>query len=223
MIQRLRCDRVAYVYAITHIASGMAYIGSTWSIRLRWIDHRRRLRQGIHHCRYLQRAWTKHGPAAFSFTVLDLVAVESHADRLTVERAWIGKAARYNTLGVHSDRASFAHADETKAKLRAINLGKTYSVESKLKRSVATKGRKRNPEATAKTAEFWTGRKHSEEAKARMSASAKARKKSNAPGYWAGRTRPAETKAKMTASQTARWAKMRETEQTPQLALPLRS
>jgi group I intron endonuclease len=225
IVPKTHFPRTTYIYAITHDASGKAYIGSTWSYKLRWIDHRRRLSQGIHHCVYLQRAWTKYGLEAFSFVLLDAKDVETAAERLALEREWITKAPRYNTVGISEDGTSFSLSEATRAKLRALNLGKKQSKESKLKRSLATKGRKRNPEASAKTAEFWTGRKHSEEAKARMSASAKARKKTDRPGYWAGKTRPQDTKAKMTASQIARWASRREVagQENHQMALPLHS
>ena len=213
--------RTVHIYAISHLDSGKSYVGSTWNLKLRWIDHRRRLRNGTHHCRYLQRAWIKHGKDAFSFTVLETIAVSTPVERLALERKWIAQEPRYNTIGISEDGASFSVGEETRAKLRALNLGKKQSDESRLKRSLATKGRKRDPEATAKTAEFWTGRKHSDESRARMSASAKARKKSDTPGYWAGKTRPEATKAKMTASQTSRWAARRR--EPSQLALPLQS
>ena len=222
---KVHFPRVVYIYAIAHVASGKSYIGSTWNLKLRWIDHRRRLRNGAHHCRYLQRAWIKHGKEAFCFSVLEVIAVHSPAERLTLEREWITKAPRYNTVGISEDGTSFSLAAETRAKLRAANLGKKTSEEIRQKQSISSKGHKKNPGHGAKIAEFWTGRKHSDEARARMSASAKARKKSDRPGYWAGKTRPAETREKMTASHTARWAARRQAEaaKSHQMALPLHS
>ena len=59
------------VYAITCLPTGKQYIGSAaQSFRIRWNLHRSRLRRGIHHSRYLQRAWVKYGEDAFEFRVL---------------------------------------------------------------------------------------------------------------------------------------------------------
>ena len=55
-------------------------------IPTRWSNHRQLLRAGKHHSRKLQRAWTKHGEAAFSFDVLELCDEDQAEAR---EQHWI--------------------------------------------------------------------------------------------------------------------------------------
>lgn len=62
------------VYAIIHTATGRAYVGCSGDIDARWLWHQQHLAAGRHHSRQLQRAWTAHGSAAFTFAVLEDVA-----------------------------------------------------------------------------------------------------------------------------------------------------
>lgn len=59
------------IYAIEHIASGRVYIGSSADIPQRWYQHRHSLDKGKHGSPHLQRAWSKYGPDAFEFYVLE--------------------------------------------------------------------------------------------------------------------------------------------------------
>jgi len=72
-----------------------------------------------------------------------------------------------------SGRTGFKHSDETKAKLRAINLGKKHSDETKAKLRAISLGKKQPPrtaETKAKISAAKMGSKHSDETKAKMSA-----------------------------------------------------
>src|SRR5258706_16357625 len=75
------------IYAITHIASGKQYIGSTESFGRRWSDHLYQLEARRHHSRYLQRAWLKSGKDAFRFDILEHVPVV--ADLFGREQWWL--------------------------------------------------------------------------------------------------------------------------------------
>jgi hypothetical protein len=59
------------IYIIYNVLSGHCYIGSSNNIKSRWQCHRRDLRNGKHHSRYLQSAWEKYGPSAFVFEVIE--------------------------------------------------------------------------------------------------------------------------------------------------------
>jgi len=56
------------VYSIKNIVTGQSYIGSTKNYKNRLKGHLSLLRRGVHHCRWLQNSWTKHGEASFMLT-----------------------------------------------------------------------------------------------------------------------------------------------------------
>jgi group I intron endonuclease len=116
--------RTAFIYAITNTKTGGTYIGSTWYLKRRWVTHRNILRAGTHHCKRLQRAWTKHGEATFAFSVLESQDVSSNKERFTLECAWLAKGRSYNTVIVGHDGTSFARDEATKqaTKRRSIEL-----------------------------------------------------------------------------------------------------
>lgn len=59
------------IYCIRCLISGKRYIGSSKAIRMRWSHHRNSLRRGKHTSPRLQKAWNKHGEAAFVFEVIE--------------------------------------------------------------------------------------------------------------------------------------------------------
>jgi group I intron endonuclease len=75
------------VYAIRHVASGCAYVGSARNIYSRWRGHKADLRLNRHHCQYLQNAWNKYGEASFVFEVLEVCLPDPIALRHR-EEAW---------------------------------------------------------------------------------------------------------------------------------------
>lgn len=74
------------VYAIEQVGTGRLYIGSSVQIFRRWYGHRRNLNRGLHHSSFLQNAWTKHGPEAFEFGILEEC---ERADLLAKEQVYI--------------------------------------------------------------------------------------------------------------------------------------
>src|SRR6185437_2010473 len=75
------------IYTITNKVTGMVYIGQSINIRIRWMNHRRGLRDGTHRNIYLLNAWRKYGETAFEFAVhrdLSHVAPEDLASYLNV-------------------------------------------------------------------------------------------------------------------------------------------
>lgn len=59
------------IYSIGQIGTNRLYIGSSADISNRWYIHRRELRLGRHHSPFLQNAWSKYGPDAFEFCILE--------------------------------------------------------------------------------------------------------------------------------------------------------
>ena len=62
------------VYAIRHVNSGRAYIGSSVDIRRRLCAHRRELQKGRHHATQLQVVWNADGSDAFVVEILETCA-----------------------------------------------------------------------------------------------------------------------------------------------------
>lgn len=63
---------MAFVYRIVNYKHKSAYIGSTCKTPdYRWMVHRKDLKAGLHHSRFLQRAWEKYGKEFFIFEVLE--------------------------------------------------------------------------------------------------------------------------------------------------------
>lgn len=74
------------VYAITHLASGRSYVGSTTNLSKRWSRHRQELRDGIHRNAHLQAAWELYGAEAFAWRIL---AICEPAFRIELEQRFI--------------------------------------------------------------------------------------------------------------------------------------
>ncbi len=119
---------------------GRQYAGSAKDIRARWSMHRHELRKGVHHSRFLQRAWKKHREDAFIFRVIEECDPERCLER---EQFWIDTLAPVfdmhllarSPLGVKRSAETRAklsklasarippmsgnrHTEETKAKMR---------------------------------------------------------------------------------------------------------
>jgi group I intron endonuclease len=115
--------RTLYIYSITHIDSGKCYIGSTWNTKVRFRQHKRFLRKGIHHCAYLQRSWDKYGKDAFEFAIVHAQDIEK-PQRDPIEIEWIAKLATFNTYKVNASRQTFEHDESSKQKIREANLAR---------------------------------------------------------------------------------------------------
>lgn len=69
------------LYAIIHVPTNKAYVGSSVNIQRRKKEHLRMLRNGSHHCAYLQNAWAKYGEKEFVFKqILQTVDKDSARD-----------------------------------------------------------------------------------------------------------------------------------------------
>lgn len=64
------------IYRIIDTVENKSYIGKSKDIKTRIRKHQYRLKKGIHHNRYLQRAWDKHGQSEFVFEILEECEVE---------------------------------------------------------------------------------------------------------------------------------------------------
>ena len=138
------------IYQILNTVNGKRYIGSAKSFKVRWAKHRGDLRLERHHSAYLQRSWKTHGPDSFSFEIIELCEV---ADLISREQAWIDSLLpEYNVSPTAANCTGVKHSDATK-----------------LKHSLARKGKKASPETVAKR----VGQKRTVEQRAKFSAAQK--------------------------------------------------
>lgn len=168
------------IYLITHIESGLKYVGQSIDIKKRWREHSRASalsRLGL--------AIKAHGWTAFTTEVIEHCEYEA-LDQ--AELRWISFHNCIHPLGLNlaiGGGHSLHHA-ESRAKMSASQKGVLHTPETKAKISLACKarmtdeekanlstklkGRQRSADATEKTAAAHTGMKRSDEAKAKMAA-----------------------------------------------------
>lgn len=188
------------IYAIRNTANGRVYVGSAVNLRRRLRIHRWHLDRGDHHSIKLQRAWRKHGFAAFAFEIVEEVRETSAL--LEREQHYIDGMNAFGRGYNMAPRAGspmlgVKHSDEAKRKISAA----FKSVPKKT--PLVKKGQKLPPEWIANAAEGQRGRKLSSQTKALISARAKGNTK------WLGRKHSPESIEKMKAAHQARWAALR--------------
>lgn len=152
------------VYEIKNRLNGKAYGGSSANIEGRWREHRRMLRNGQHHCAYLQNAWDKYGKDVFEFTILEVI--EGLGERLAAEQAWLdehfAQGTCYNVAitagprGPLSGRTrhkmsvakmgnknalGYKHTEVARRKMAAAKMGNTLTDEHKQKIREPMKGK----------------------------------------------------------------------------------
>lgn len=183
------------IYKIRNIVNNDFYVGSTIDSRVRFQDHRRKLRKGKHKNLHLQAAWNKYGEDCFRFEIVEIV---SSQDKLfEVEQRWlaehVGKDYCYNFASdAFAPMRGRKHSEETICKLKQAaqktprgkehyRYGKTLDEEIRKKIGDTQRGVSKAPRVI------------SEEGKAKIRKAAEAGHYSN----WKGKTHSEESKAKM--------------------------
>lgn len=153
----------AFVYVATHRETLRHYVGKALDTRRRWNEHvTKTARRGT----AFGNAIRKYGRDAFDWLIVE--AVESEQEAYELEAWWIGylrshvKGFGFNLTT--AARGSHTLAESTKAKLRAANLGKKASSETRQRMSAAGRGKKKGPRDAATVATL------AEKAKARCAA-----------------------------------------------------
>lgn len=152
----MRNGVVSCVYTIRNLINGHRYIGSAVDLRIRVNLHRSQLRRGIHHSRYLQRAWNLHGEDNFIFEAIEMVG--DKCQLIIREQYYIDTMKpEYNCAPTAGSMLGFVFSGESLKKLLTKNIG-----------------RKRSPEFKAKIAASRRGVRASTQVKANMSRAQKA-------------------------------------------------
>lgn len=203
--------RFSGVYSITSRATGRIYIGSSVDLRDRLTGHLRELRRGNHENPRLQYHVNKYGLDDLVFEMVD--EEPNKTLRFGLEQLLItalyGDACFNIVKDVTASMSGRAHSDaakakmsvsqkkkapttqETKARMRAAHIGKTYgppSPETRAKISRTLTGKVLTPEHRANVSAAGMGRVPTAETRAKLSAAN------------TGRIPTAETRAKLSAA-----------------------
>jgi len=168
------------VYQILNKDNGHSYIGSSIDLLKRFDVHKRSLKRQDHHSIVLQRAWNKYSEDVFKFSILLYC---DKKDCIVYEQAVLDKfLPEYNISQTAGSPLGVIRSEETKQKLRILNLGKKLSLETRKKMGLSQagntngKGYKHTAKAIEKIRLAGIGRKVSEETREKMRISAVCRK-----------------------------------------------
>ena len=109
------------IYAIHNKINNKYYIGQTIDINQRWMQHRSRLKTGVHENKHLQSAYNLYGKDAFEYILIE-ECNKSELDEK--EMYYIEKYNSYNN-GYNSDKGGagckgYKHTEEEIIKMRQI-------------------------------------------------------------------------------------------------------
>jgi group I intron endonuclease len=152
------------IYRIRNLVDGKAYIGQAVNFEKRKSRHLWELRSNRHKNEHLQRAWLAHGEQNFVFEILE----SDVPNAMLVE-------AEQRHIDAHS--SSDWAKGYNKAPVAGSNIGLKYSEASRLKMSVAQKGRTLTDEARKRIAATLTGKVQSAETIAKRVAKTKGLKR----------------------------------------------
>lgn len=184
------------VYKIENKINGHLYIGQSFCIERRFLEHKSELKRNIHHNERLQNAWNLYGENAFSFAIIkeckdreELNYYETYfVENYKKDK---GRDFVYN-LGRTGDAKNTS--DETRKKLSENNA--MNNPLYRLKISLKNKGRKMSDETKEKLRQNHLGKKLSEETKRKISL--------NSAKSMLGKHHTEEARKKMKESSTKR-------------------
>lgn len=128
------------IYQIRNVSNNKLYIGSTNNFGKRKNSHFSKLSKQIHHSCHLQRSYNKYGKENFVFEMLFTCP---DSELIRIEQYFINNyRPEYNILKVAGSHKGKIVSQETRDKLRTINLGKKQSEETKKKISLKLIGKR---------------------------------------------------------------------------------
>lgn len=137
------------IYGILNLLNGKIYIGSAVDYYHRLRTHKSKLKYNVHVNKHLQSAWNEYGQLAFEFIILEYIF--NRNDLIDREQFWINLTDCHNPeLGYNIRKIAKSNLGlkkkeitlETRLRLSIANKGKKHSDETKAKLSLLSKGRK---------------------------------------------------------------------------------
>lgn len=142
---------ISGIYKIENITTGKFYIGSAVNFRRRFYVHRSRLNRNVHDNPKLQAAWNFYGEKDFSFIVLEKCDIN---ELIIKEQGWFDWLNPfdngYNILKIAGNSLGYKHTEEYKALRSWLYKGRKLSEETRLKQSLALKGKPKTKEHAEK-------------------------------------------------------------------------
>lgn len=101
------------IYQIVNKVTGDLYIGSSCQLSTRKTTHFRNLKNGVNHCKILQRAYNKYGKENFEFTIIEYCVKEVLIQR---EQFYLEQfKPKYNACKlIPNQTLGFNHSEESK-------------------------------------------------------------------------------------------------------------
>ncbi len=172
------------IYKIVNKVTGKCYVGSAVNFEKRFTRHSGYLNNGNHHSIKLQNSWNKYGSKNFQFIIIEFVPILNNL--INREQYWISffNAASdgYNMSPSAGSRLGITTSEETKLKMSIASKGKpkssshiknmknrVVSLETRKKLSEKNRKYKHTPEAIEKIRLSSVGKKHSPESKIKLS------------------------------------------------------
>lgn len=155
------------VYKHTNLVNGMVYVGITGGrVERRWLQG-----SGYKNNPHFWRAIQKYGWDSFSHDILytGLTRLEAQAKEIDLISFYQNEPSGcYNILpGGNLGRTGVPISEETREKLRKINLGRVFSVEQRQHLSEAKMGKTLSADTRQKMSEnnarYWLGKKRSDD------------------------------------------------------------
>lgn len=133
-----------YIYAFECLLTGRAYIGCTRDVPKRAREHRGNLRRGQHKCSALLSDWNAHGQSQFRARVLESLPDDAGvAAKRDAELRWM-RRFKDDGLLYNEHIISFQPPEEGRrlgVERSRLSVGRRWTPEANLKRSLAQKGR----------------------------------------------------------------------------------
>jgi len=163
------------IYIIRNLVNNKVYVGSAVNTDKRWSQHKHSLKEGKHHSCLLQRVWDKYGEQNFKFEIIQEVQNPIHL--LSYEQVFLDYYKSYehdkgyNICKIAGSPFGLKRSDEAKQKMREAK--KNISEETKQRLRQVNIGKKHSDETKQRMREANIGKKHSEETKKKIRNSAK--------------------------------------------------
>lgn len=140
------------IYAFRSKVSGFCYIGQSVNLRKRKREHLKDLRNGDHHAAHMQRHYKAHGADCLEYEILEFCAIEVLTNR---EQFWMShydSTGLFNSIPAADSAIGFSPTPETRLKLSMAGKGKKRSAETRALMKI-TNSRPSSPESIKKMIE----------------------------------------------------------------------